>query len=76
MQTKLDQLKEAAAHGDWQTAIAIAARFPRLGKIRNAVLDAHTAYTNPRFLSQLGRDPELCKSEGRSALIDAYRIEH
>jgi hypothetical protein len=75
MRTKLDQLKDAAAQGDWQTAVAIAARFPQLGKIRNAVLDAHTAYTNPRFLAQLGRDPEACKREGKSALIDAYRIK-
>lgn len=75
METKLDQLKAAAAQGDWQTAVAIAARFPQLGKIRNAVLDAHTAYTNPRFLAQLGRDPEECKRAGRSALIDAYRIK-
>lgn len=75
MQTKLDQLKAAAAQDDWQTAVAIAARFPQLGKIRNAVLDAHTAYTNPRFLMQLGRDPEECKRAGQSALIDAYRIK-
>jgi hypothetical protein len=75
MTTKLDQLKAAAAQGDWQKAIAIAARFPQLGKIRNAVLDAHTAYTNPGFLSQLGRDPEACKLAGQSALIDAYRIK-
>lgn len=75
MRTKLDQLKDAAAQGDWQTAVAIAARFPQLGKIRNAVLDAHTAYTNPRFLAQLGRDPEAAKQAGRLALIDAYRIK-
>lgn len=75
MKTKLDQLKEAAARGDWQTAIAIAARFPQLGNIREAVLDAHTAYTNPRFLIQLGRDPDRAKEAGRLALIRHYRIE-
>jgi len=74
MKTKLDTLRDAAARGDWRGAIAIAARFPQLGAHRAAVLDAHTAYTNPRFLAQLGRDPEACISAGRSALIAAYRL--
>lgn len=76
MKTKIEQLREAAALGDWRGAIAIAARFPRLGPIRNAVLDAHTAYTNPRFLRQLGRCPDAAIAAGRSALVAAYRIEH
>lgn len=76
METKLDLLKQAAARDDWRTAVAIAARFPRLGAIRNAVLDAHTAFTNPRFLVQIGRSPEAAIAAGRSALIAAYRIEH
>lgn len=76
METKLQTLKNAAARNDWQKAIAIAARFPQLGKIRNAVLDAHTAYTNPRFLVQTGKDVEACIEAGKSALILAYSIEH
>ena len=74
METKLDTLKAAAARDDWQAAVAIAARFPRLGSIRNAVLDAHTAFQNPRFFAQLGRDPQAAIAAGRSALIAAYRI--
>jgi hypothetical protein len=73
--TKLDTLKAAAAAGDWQRAVAIAARFPRLGAHRNAVLDAHSAYTNPRFLVQVGRDVDACIAAGKSALIAAYGIE-
>ena len=76
MDTKLSLLKQAAARDDWRKAIAIAARFPRLGEIRSAVLDAHTAYTNPRFMSQIGRCPETAIAAGRLALISAYRIEH
>lgn len=75
MQTKIDQIREAAARDDWRAAVAIAARFPRLGAIRGAVLDAHTAYTNPRFLAQIGRSPEACIEAGRSALIAAYRLQ-
>jgi hypothetical protein len=76
METKLQTLKNAACSGNWKKAIAIAARFPRLGDIRNAVLDAHMAYTNPRFLSQVGKDVDACIEAGKSALINAYRIEH
>jgi hypothetical protein len=75
MDTKLSQLKAAAARDDWRTAIAIAARFPRLGAHRNAVLDAHTAFTNPRFLAQIGKCPDAAIAAGRSALIAAYSIQ-
>jgi len=72
--TKLDTLRAAAAAGEWQTAFSIAARFPRLGAHRNAILDAHSAYTNPRFLVQIGRDVNACIEAGKSALIVAYRL--
>lgn len=73
--TKLAQLRAHFAAGDLRAAIAIAARFPRLGAIRNAVLDAHTAFTNPRFLTQLGRDPQACIDAGCSALIAAFSLD-
>ena len=76
MKTKLQTLKDAASVNDWKKAIAIAARFPRLDGIRDAVLDAHMAYTNPRFLSQVGKDAEACKQSGRAAIISAYSLEH
>lgn len=75
MQTKLQTLKDAAAAGDWQKAFAIAARFPRLGAHRAAVLDAHSAYTNPRFLTQIGRSVDACIDAGKSALIAAYGLD-
>ncbi len=73
--TKLDTLKTAAAAGDWQTAFSIAARFPRLGAHRNAILDAHMAFTNPRFLAQVRRDPAACIEGGKLALIAAYGLD-
>ena len=73
--TKLDTLKAAANAGDWRTALSIAARFPRLGAHRNAILDAHTAYTNPRFLAQIGRDVNACIEAGKLALVTAYGID-
>lgn len=75
MVTKLQTLKDAAALGDWRKAIAIAARFPKLDNIRAEVLDAHMAYTNPRFFGQLGRDIEAAKVAGEFALRTHYGIE-
>lgn len=75
METKLQTLKNAAANNDWQTAFAIAARFPRLGVQRNAILDAHSAYTNPRFLAQLGKDIAATIAAGKLALVVAYGLD-
>lgn len=57
---------------DWPRAIALAAKFPRLGAARNAILDAHGAYTNPRFAVQLGKDIEQIKTLGIAALTARY----
>lgn len=70
--SKVNQLRAAAAAGDWQKAIRIAARFPVLGDIRGKVLDAHMAYTNPRFAVQLGKDIEAMKAAGIAALTQTY----
>ena len=74
METKLQTLKNAAACGDWQKAFSIAARFPRLGAHRDAILDAHMAFTNPRFLAQVRRDPAACIEAGKEALRTAYKF--
>ena len=74
MQTKLQTLKDAAAAGNWQKAIAIAAKFPRLGSHKEAITRAHMAYTNPRFAVQVGINVDDCIKAGKSALIAAYGI--
>ena len=42
---------------------------------RNAILDAHLAYTNPRFMTQIGRDVNACIEAGKLALIAAYGLD-
>jgi hypothetical protein len=74
MDSKLSTLKAAAAAGDWQKAVAIAARFPQLGAERAAILNAHAAFTNPRFCRQVRRCPEADIAAGRAALIAKYRL--
>lgn len=71
-ETKLSKLRAHMEAGEWEKAIAIAARFPRLGAIRNAVLDAHMAITNPRFVVGLRKDPSALIEAGKAALAGAY----
>jgi hypothetical protein len=58
--------------GRWRDALRIAARFPRLGEIRNAVLDAHGAFNHPSFYRQIGRDPDTLIEAGKRALQAQY----
>jgi len=73
MKTKLDAVLAAMRAGDWQEAITKAAKFPRLGEERNAVLDAMGAIQNPNFCRQLGKDPEALIAAGREALKRRYQ---
>lgn len=75
METKLSIVKRHMRAGEWQEAIRLAARFPRLDRHRNAILDAHGAYTNPRFLIQIGRDIDALKAAGQAALLDRFGLE-
>jgi hypothetical protein len=72
MKSKISVVRERMAAGEWQEAIRLAARFPQLGEQRAAILDAHGAYTNPRFYSQIGKDLDSLKRAGRAALIDRF----
>lgn len=72
MRTKLSIVQEAMRAGDWTEAIRVAARFKDLGAQRGAILDAHMALTNPRFLAQLRRDPEAAIEAGKVALVERY----
>jgi len=72
MRTKLSVVKDHMASQRWQDAIRIAARFPQLGEQRSAILDAHTAYTNPRWSLGLGHDLAALKEAGRLALIARF----
>lgn len=71
-ESKVSKVREAMAAGRWEEAIRLAARFPRLGAYRAAILDAHTAFTNPRWTAGLGRSVEADIEAGRRALVDAY----
>lgn len=70
--TKLQQLKDLMARGAWREALALAARFPDLGKHRNQIIDAHEAYARPDWYRQIKRDPDKVIAEGIEALKERY----
>lgn len=74
MKTKLETLKEAFKAGDYNKALAIAARFPRLGNEKNAIITAHECNTNPSFYKQLGYNIEKCLQDGINALATKYEM--
>ncbi len=71
-QSKASLVREHMAAGRWAEAVRLAASFRRLDKHRTAILDARTAYTNPRWLAQLGIDPEAAKEAGHAALRERF----
>lgn len=76
MRTKLSILLDAAAAGDWRKAISVASKFHDLGAHKADISRAQMAYTNPRFVVQIGKDVSSCIEAGKSALIVRYSIKH
>lgn len=74
MVTKLTQLKHAYETGSITEAIRIAAKFQDLGAQRNAILDAHLAITNPRWVVGLGKSVDDSIALGLAALRVRYRF--
>lgn len=58
---------------DWYSAIKFAAKFPRLGAARNAILSAKDALQNPNFYRQMRRDPDAVIATGVAALVAQYQ---
>ncbi len=74
MKTKLSVLKEYASSNDWQSALRIAAKFPRLGKEEKAIKRAHESFSNASFYTQLGYDIEKLRLDGINALVTKYKL--
>lgn len=74
METKLGKLKEAYLSCNYKKAISIAAKFPSLGKEKDAIILAHGCITNPSFYKQMGKDIDKCINDGLEALRVKYEI--
>jgi len=72
MEKKIDTLKALMASGEWEKAIKFAARFPRLGAERDAILSASSALLSPGLYRGMGRDVGAMVDAGRAALMSRY----
>lgn len=72
MEKKIDTLRRFMQAGQWREAMAMAARFPVLGKERDAIVTAHEATAHPRMYRQLGIDPDKAMETGIDALRRKY----
>jgi hypothetical protein len=72
--TKISLVRACAHEGDWEGALRICARFPRLGDKRGAILAAHACLTRSgrSFYQQIGKDPDLLVEEGIAAIKEQY----
>lgn len=69
---KIDVLRAHIAAQDWRKAVSLAAKFPRLGDEKEVITRAQTAFINPGFLRQIGKDPESCIEAGKAAIMRRY----
>lgn len=74
MEPKLSYLRKCAADSDWQGALRIAAKFQNLGEHKAAIKRAHEAFSNARFYSQIGKDPDALIALGVAALRERYSL--
>jgi hypothetical protein len=70
--TKLEQVKQAYANGNYKNALRIAAKFPQLGDERKAITLASECFTNPRFYQQVGVNIDQAINDGVKALAGKY----
>jgi hypothetical protein len=72
MDKKIDTLKALMAADEWDKAIKFAAKFPRLGNERDAILSAAAALLSPGLYRGMGRDPDALVANGKAALMARY----
>lgn len=70
------ELISAIAAGEWQRALAIAAKFKHLGDQKAAVLKAWAAVQHPAFYRELGQDPDALLEAGAAALRARFTPPH
>lgn len=72
--TKISRLRELMANGDWDAALSLAAKFPRLGDDGPAITRANAARVHSTFYRQLRHDPDALRAAGIAALKRRYGL--
>jgi hypothetical protein len=70
--TKTSLLRQALREGRDVDALRIAKSFRILGPYKVAIQRGWEAVQNPRFIRQIGRDPEELKRAAMAALRELY----
>jgi hypothetical protein len=73
--TKLEDVKYDWNNGDRITALKKVAKFPRLGKEKDAIKLAVDCINNPSFYRQIGKDIDACIDAGIDAVQTKYKLE-
>jgi hypothetical protein len=71
-QKKIDQLSALMQAGQWEQAIKFAAKFPKLGKHKEAITRASSAILSPEMYRSMDKDPECLVAYGIEALKERY----
>ena len=74
MTTKISRVRELMAAGEETAALALVARFPRLGAERETITRGHAARSNPAFYAELGYDVDALVADAVAAIRAKYRI--
>lgn len=69
---KVDILRALINSKQYDKALAMAAKFPRLGKHKDAIVLGHEARVHRDMYKQLGKDPDKLVADGIKALIKKY----
>lgn len=72
MEKKIEVLSRLMKTGAWEKAIKYAAKFPRLGNERGAILSAAAAMLSPHSYKGMGKDPDVLFKEAVTALKKKY----
>lgn len=72
MKKKIDILTKMMAEERWEEALKFAAKFPRLGGQRNAILSASSALLSPEFYTSMGKNSDEIVAAGIAALKEKY----
>lgn len=69
---KIDTLRQLMLQNDWQKALSLAAKFPRLGAEKAVIVRGHECLINPAFYKQLGIDTDKAVNDAITALKTKY----
>jgi hypothetical protein len=71
-QTKISVLRAYIETEDWDKALSLAHRFPRLGEHKVTITRAYEALVRPQFYEQLGYNTFELIEAGKRALKERY----